>query len=403
MSVDDVQEVPARYGEVFAEPRFRVIFAARTLSIAAETLRIFALSVLVFSVSGSPLLGALAFGIGFLPQVVGGTLLGALADRVPQRRLITGGYLLEAVVAAVLALLRLPVGWSLVLVGGVACFTPVFNGAAARLVAEVLTGDRYVLGRAVSSMASSGAQLLGLAGGGLAVAALGARRALLVSAVAHLLAAALVRLRLPEFPVVAGAPDRPSALRQSWTGTGRLLADPLIRRLMLAQWVPPMFLTGAEGLIVPFAQQRNFAPGSAGLLLAALPAGMLLGDFVVGRFIRPLWRERLVVPLIALLGAPVAVLVTGPPLAVAVPLLGLAGAGFAYQLGLQRVFLNAVPELARGQAFALLGTGMMTFQGLGPLIAGAAAQLSSPATVIAVCGLVIIPSAVLARRSRRTA
>ena len=41
-----------------------MLFVARTIVVAADSLRIFALSVLVYSATGSPLLGALAFGAG---------------------------------------------------------------------------------------------------------------------------------------------------------------------------------------------------------------------------------------------------------------------------------------------------------------------------------------------------
>lgn len=386
-------ERPATYREVFAEPRFRVLFLTRSTAIAADSLRILALSVLVFSVTGSPLLGALAFGIGFLPQVVGGLLLGAIADRVPPRRLIAAGYALEALLAVLLALLRLPVGWCLVMVAVVACLTPVFNGAGSRLTAEVLTGDAYVLGRAVSNMSSSAAQLIGLAGGGIAVSALGPRHALLVAASCHVAAALGIRLGLPDLPV----PDRSgetSALRASWTGAGRLLGDRGVRGLLLAQWLPAAFSASAEALLIPYASLRGFSASAAGALLAALPVGMLVGDFLVGRFVRPAVRERLSAPLVVVIGAPLPVLLAHPPLPLAVGLLALSGAGFAYALGLQRAFLDAVPVDARGQAFALLLTGLMTLQGVAPLVSGIGAEISSPAVAIAAAGvatLVIVP------------
>src|SRR5438445_12423283 len=83
------------YGEVLANAAFRVLFTTRTLAITADTLRMVALSVLVFAITGSPLLAALAYGISFLPQLLGGSLLGAVADLLPPRQLITIGYGVE--------------------------------------------------------------------------------------------------------------------------------------------------------------------------------------------------------------------------------------------------------------------------------------------------------------------
>jgi len=369
------------YSDVFAEPVFRILFATRTLAIGADTLRIVALSVLVFASTGSTLLAALTFGVGFLPQIVGGTLFGALADRLPPRRLITVGYGLECVTAVVLALFDLPVAASLGLVAVVAACVPVFGGASSRLVAEVLTGDAYVLGRSLSTMASAGAQLLGLAAGGLAVAALGPRHALLVSAGCHLVAALAVRLWLPNLAAAARATG--SAVRQSWSVSAALLRDPAVRPLLLLQWLPPAFAVGAEALMVPYAAYRGYPAASAGLLLACAPAGMLLADLVVGRFVRPPTRERLVVPLLVFQGACVVALALPVPVAVAATLMAGLGGGFAYSLGLQRRFLDALPEAHRGQAFGLLSTGLMTLQGLGPAAFGAVGQFwSIPAAVV---------------------
>jgi len=383
---------------VLAEPRFRAVFGSRVLSIASETLRILALSVLVYAVTGSPLLGAVAFGAGFLPQAIGGVLLGALTDRLPPRRLIAGGYLLESATAVAVALGRLPVGWCLALVAAIACLTPVFTGASSRVVADALTGDAYVLGRSLTSIASSAAQLVGLAAGGLAVAALGSRHALLVSATGNLVAAAWARLGLPR-DTRSGADRSGSAVRASLRGSATLLSDRTIRRLMLLQWLPPTLMTGAEALLVPYGASRGFAPGTAGLLLAAPPVGMLAGDLIVGRFVRPATRERLVPALIVLGGAPLPVLLTRPPLAVIVLALVLCGAGSAFALGLQRPFLDALPGPVRGQGFALLSTGLMTLQGLGPLAAGALATWTGPAVAIAVAGALAVGTFSLAQYS----
>jgi MFS family permease len=137
------------YREVLAERRFRLLFLTRSVGICADSVRITTFAVLVFAVTGSPLLSAVSFGAGFLPQLFGTLLLGSLADRLPPRALITGGYLLESAVAIVLAVVPLPVPMSLALVALVAFITPLFHGASARLVARWLTGDAYVLGRSL--------------------------------------------------------------------------------------------------------------------------------------------------------------------------------------------------------------------------------------------------------------
>ena len=383
------------YRAVLAEPRFRLLFVTRSLAIGADTLRTVALSMLVFAVTGSPLLAAVTYGIAFLPQAIGGTLLGALADRVRPRPLITAGYGLEAATAAVLAMARLPAGASLALVAAIACLTPVFGGASSRLMAEVLAGDAYVLGRSLANIAASASQVLGLAAGGATVAALGARPALLVTAGCHLVAALVVRVWLPGLPSGARPASQPpvSVLRQSWTVNRQLIADPAVRILLLATWLPPAFIIGAESLIVPYAAQHGFPAGSPGLLLACLPAGMIAGDFAAGRLLRPATRERLTIPLMMAAGLPLLAFAVSPPLPAAAGLLAAAGIGPAYILGIQRRFLDAVPTPVLGQAFGLLQTGLMTFQGAGPALFGAVAEITSAGPAMALAGVATIITA----------
>jgi predicted MFS family arabinose efflux permease len=386
---------PATYRQVLAEPRFRLLFLTRSLAIGADTLRTVALSVLIFAITRSPLLAAITYGVAFLPQAIGGTLLGAMADRVRPRPLITAGYGLEAAAAAALALAGLPAGGSLALVAALATLTPVFGGASGRLIAETLSGDAYVLGRSLANIAASASQLLGLAAGGATVAALGARHALLVTAACHLVAAAATWARLPDLPATAqpAGPRRGSVLRQSWAVNRQLITDPAVRILLLATWLPPALLTGAESLIVPYAAQHHFAAGAPGLMLACVPAGMIAGDFAAGRLLRPATRERLTIPLMMLAGLPLLAFAAGPSLPAAAGLLAVTGIGPAYILGIQRRFLAAVPAPVLGQAFGLLTTGLMTFQGAGPALFGTATQIIPPGQAMALAGAATVITA----------
>ncbi|UZI29548.1 MFS transporter [Streptomyces sp. VB1] len=386
----------ATYREVLAEPRFRLLFSTRAVAITADALRITTFSVLVFSSTGSALLSAVAFGIGFIPQLFGSLLLGSLADRLPPRALITGGYALTCATALLLALVRMPVAASLGVVALVSLATPVFHGASSRLVAQSLEGDAYVLGRSLNNIAGAGAQLFGLALGGAAVAALGPRGALAVSAVLYFGCALAVRIRLPrllpgEFggTLGSGGDDGGAdggAVRASFHGAGLLLRGRTVRRLMLAQWLPVALVAGAEGLIVAYAGEHRFAPGWYAVLMGCLPVGMLVGDLLVGRLLRPRARERLVVPLVALAGLPLIGFAAEPGVGVSSCLLLLSGLGYAYGLGLQRPFLDALPQDGQGQAFGLLGSGSMTLQGIGPVCLGAVAAGMGTGGAIALAG-----------------
>ncbi|TDD12121.1 MFS transporter [Nonomuraea deserti] len=373
----------ATYREVFAVRQFRVLFTGYTLFLGGETVKMLALSVTVYAGTGSPLLAALAYVAGFLPYALGGTLLLAYADRWPPRAVMVGYDLVRAAVAAVLAAGLLSPTAMLMLVFVTGIPSAVASAARSALLPELLDGDRYVLGRAVFSMAAGGTQVLGFAVGGILIAALGPYGALWITVASCLLSAALLRLRLAERPGRGTAAGY--AVRETWRVNRELLRRPAVRSLLLAQWLPPALVVGAEGVLVPYAVQIG-VPDAAGLLFTAVALGMLTGDLVIGRLVTPERRERLAGPLALLLGAPLLGFVLSPGPVAAALLLAVSGSGVAYQLGLARRFLKAVPEANRGQAFGLALTGTMTLQGLFAAGGGALGEVSAPGLVVGAAG-----------------
>jgi hypothetical protein len=382
----------ATFRQVLAVPVYRTVFLTRALAIGADTLRTVALSVLVFTATGSALLGAMTFGASFLPQVVGGLLIGALPDLVRPRLLIVTGYTLEACAAALLAVGGMPVWASLLLVAGIGCLAPVFNGTAGRLTADVLSGDAFVVGRGLFQLASSAAQIIGMAGGGLAVAFMGPETALLVTSGCHAVAALWAWLALPDLPAPGRQSER-SLVRQSFHGAHVLLVDPVVRRLLFANWLPPALVIGGESLLIPYAALEGFPDGSAGLVLACIPAGMFVGNLVVTRALAPRTRERAVPLLVVLLGLPLVAFAFDLNAVAAGVLMAFLGAGFAFGVGLQGRFRDALPDDSTGQAFGLLSTGLMTFQGVGPLVFGGLTEVVPVGVAMALAGGATLVSA----------
>ncbi|MFF0308061.1 MFS transporter [Streptosporangium sp. NPDC004379] len=421
------RERAATYRELFAVAEFRTLFASFALLIAGDQVKALALSALVYARTGSPGLSAAAYMLGFLPYVVGGTFLLSLADRVRPRTLMIVGELVRAVTCLLLAFAGLPV-WAmlaLVLAGGL--FSPVFMASRNALLPALLPGDAFVLGRSVLSVTAAGGQIAGLAAGGGVLAAAGPAGALAATAGLSAVAAVLLRLGLPDVPARAGGGGvrvrgEDGAGARAQDGDGRegtggaraqggeeggagarargagggavretlrvnraLLADPRVRGLLLAQWLPVSFVTAAEAVLVPYLGD------AAGVALAAASAGLAAGNLAVGRLTSPSGRERLALPLAALAGVPLLGFVLRPGLAVAALLVLLATmAGGSYALGLQRRFVAAVPEAVAGQAFGLAGAGAMTGQALAAALAGAVAEATAPHLAIVLAGVAVI-------------
>jgi MFS family permease len=387
---------------VFAVGEFRVLFAAMLMYVLGFEFEILGLSVIVFVQTRSPFLTALAFSMGFAPQAIGGALFSSLADRLPARLVIGAGLLIRAVPGLVIGLIPvMPVPATLAVVGLVAATAPVFTAGISRLLPDVLDADRYILGRSVFNLTGSGTQILGLGLGGAILAAVPARWLLLAAGGSLTTAAVIARLGLRRGGARAGRVR--GVVRATVAGNIELFSDRTVRGLLLAQWLPMWFVSGAESLIVPYAGSLGRPASAAGPLLAAVPAGMLAGEILVGRFCSPGLRNRLAFPLAAAMGVPLLVLWLRPPLLLAGLALLACGSGFAFELGIQQAFLHSVPERRRGQAFGLNSTGAMGGQGLAPAVIGALGGALGPGAAMTIAGAATILAALALRAPLRGA
>ncbi|MEU0571973.1 MFS transporter, partial [Nonomuraea sp. NPDC005983] len=187
-----MSERGATFRDVFAVPEFRVLFGSFALLVSGDSIKMLALSVLVYAQTGSAGLSAAAYMVGWLPYIVGGMFLLSLADRLPPRGVMVAGELVRAAVCLLLAYAGLPVPAMLALVLVTGLFSPVFGAARSALLPDVLPGDAFVLGRSLLGVTSASAQIAGLAVGGAFLAATGPHGALAVTAALSAVAATVL-------------------------------------------------------------------------------------------------------------------------------------------------------------------------------------------------------------------
>ncbi|WP_282794213.1 MFS transporter [Streptomyces sp. CC224B] len=378
------------YRRVFAVREFRAVFAAHALSLLGVVVSEIALTVLVYELTGSPLLSALAFALGLLPYLVGGTLFAGVADRYPPRRVLVSCDLLCAGCAALMALPVAPVAALLVLRCAIAAVAPVFNGTRMATLADVLgDGDLFVLGRSLLRMVSQSAVLVGFGLGGVLLTLVPPRGALVITVGTFAASAVLLRCGTRRRPARGGAPGPgggATLMRHSLAGARAVLGDRRLRALLLLFWAPPMFAVAPEALAAPYAEQIGAGSAGIGLLMCAMPVGTIAAELYAGSALSTRARARIVLPLAATTLLPLLVYAAAPGLALALPALVLAGAGSAYTLGLDRWFVDAVPRELRGRAMTVHTTGLMTLQGVGMALAGLAAEFFAVSTVVAAAG-----------------
>ncbi|MEU9010527.1 MFS transporter [Streptomyces sp. NPDC048479] len=375
------------YRAVFQVREFRAVFVAHLMSLLGVVVSEIALTVLVYRLTASPLLSSLTFALGFLPYLVGGTLLAGVADKYPARRVLVVCDLLCAACAAAMVLPVTPVAALLVLRCFIAAISPVFNGTRTATLADILgDGDLFVLGRSLLRIVSQSAVLTGFGLGGLLLAVVSPRGALTVTVCTFVGSALLLRFGTKRRPARGG--DSGALLRSSLSGARQIFADRRLRVLMLLFWVPPMFSVAPEVLATPYADEIGIGPAGLGLLMCALPVGTIAGELYAGSVLGPATRARIALPLAAVTLLPFLAYVLTPGLGWALLVLVAAGAGSAYTLGVDRWFIEAVPEELRGRAMTLLTAGLMTIQGVGMALAGFAAEFFSVSTVVAGAGAV---------------
>lgn len=377
------------YREVFSNRAFSIIYIARLVSISVETLRTVAVSILVFDLTGSAALSAITYGISFVPQLFGAVFFGSLADRIRPRVMISAGYVTQTLITVVVCIPNIPIAVALstLAIGGL--LSPLFGGASNKAIASELTGDAYVVGRSLTSMANSFGQMIGLAIGGLSVSFLGISRSLIICACTYLACAVVIGTAL-RIDKVDASDDRQSLLKGSLKNIRTIVSQPGMPLLFAMQWAPIGIFAGAEGLLVPFVAQQWDGSVSPGALMVALPIGMFVGQGTLGRLLTPHARQQLVCPLMCVMGAPLALFVIVDDPWVLWVALFVSGIGFAYSLGLQLPFAEELGGPTRGQGFALLGAGLMTVQGIGPAVGGASGDLFGVGMTIAACGSLIV-------------
>ncbi|MFE6267931.1 MFS transporter [Streptomyces goshikiensis] len=375
--------MPRTYRSLARTPEFTPFFAAAALRVGASTVSGLALAVLVYDRTGSPLLSALGmFGPSFA-QLLGATLLLSAADRLPPRAALGGLSAAGALATLLLCVPGLPLWAVFAVLLGQGLADSLAGGVRYGLLTEILPPGDYLPGRSLLAVCAGVTQIAGYALGGLLVAALSPRGALL--AAAALSAAAVVTVRFGLRRREPRASGRPS-VAATWRGNAALLSDPARRTLYLALWVPNGLIVGCESLFVPYDATH------AGLLFAGAAAGMLAGDTVAGRYLPARLRARLAAPLRLLLAAPYLAFALEPGPVVATVTVTLASVGYSAGLLMQERLVALLPEGTQGQALGLHSAGMLTLQGVCAALAGALAQYTSAAvamTVLAAASVVV--------------
>ena len=372
------------------------------LSVAGDQLARVAITLLVFQRTHSALLAAITFALSIVPAFVGGLALSGLADRVPRRQVMIAGDLSRAVLVAIMAIPGMPLILMVCIFGVVTMVGAPFTSARAALYPDILAGDLYVLGTAVTITTLQFAQVIGFAAGGAIVALCGVRVSLLADAATFLVSALITRTLVRARPAARGTPHvRALSWPDLTAGIRLVFGNPALRTPMLLGWLVA-FYNVPEGVVAPLSQSLGGGDVAAGLILAAGALGASLGAVGFSRLVSPERRLRWMGAVAALAPAVLVLFAFRPPLPAALAILVVSGIFDCYQVAANAAFVRAAPAAQRGQAFGIAQAGMSLGQGAAMVLAGAAAERFAPSLVIAVGGAIglVVAAAVALSRSR---
>ena len=394
MPPEGVTEQAARilFRDVFAVAEFRALWIAQLLSVIGDQLARVALTVLVYDRTHSALFAAVTFVVGIVPNFIGGVTLAWLADRYPRRAVMIACDVIRAVLVLVMALPRVPLAAMVALLFVVTLSGAPFNSARAAVFPDVLSGEMYVMGTAVTVTTYQFAQVIGFAVGGTLVAFFGTRTSLVIDAATFAASALIVRAWVQTRPTPAAGTD--TIIAPGWglrrdparagppgpahadalRSAGRVLQRPRgrgdasrsrsRRRRRRRRRDPGRQCPGADG------RDAHVQPVRCSRGPAAFhgPAGYLACGVLILFF----WNPDLFVSLLILVAS------------------GLCA---SYQLAANSAFVSAAPQEQRSQAFGLAQGAMSLGQGVVMILAGAAAEHHAPARAITVCGAVGVVAA----------
>ncbi|HEX4089499.1 MAG TPA: MFS transporter [Trebonia sp.] len=375
------------YRSVFAVTEFRALWFAYALSACGDRLALVAMTLLVYARTKSPLLAAITFASGFVPYLVGGLFLSGLADRLPRRTVMVACDAARALLVGAMLLPQLSLGALIALLYIVTVIQPPFDAARSAAVRDMMDAPRYPLAMAVLQSTSRTVFVGGAALGGLVVALFGARPALAADALTFVASGLLILVGVRARPAAAAdvAAGRESPLAQLAGGVRLVFGDPALRTLIGFAWLAA-FYEVPEGLAAPYAASLKGGAVAAGLLIAFSQLGAAVATPLFTKKIGPLTRLRWMGPMTVLTCGILAVTIFRPNLEISMAIFALSNTFAMYQIAANTSFVERIPNERRAQAFGLANAGLIVGQGVAFALAGAAAEVVPPSTVVALSG-----------------
>ena len=269
---------------------FGRFWLGQTISNLGSSFTMFALPLLVYDLTGSPLNLGIAAAAEFVPYLLFGLVIGAWVDRVDRKRLMIATDLARAAVIATIPLLTavdaLTVGWVYAVAFASATLTIAFDAAEfAAIPSLVPSGDDLVSANGRVHASYSAAQVAGPLLAGLLITVAPVQQVLLFDAASFLVSAGALLLIGTAFNAPRDAEPRRAIGQEVLDGLRYVLGHPVLRNISAMMALINLVGATVYAQLVVFAKRQLeasdsrvallYAAGSAGVVLLSLAAGPL--------------------------------------------------------------------------------------------------------------------------------
>jgi MFS family permease len=377
--------------ELMRDRRFALLWLGQAVNTVGHGLTIVALATLLVRTHGAGTLGVV---LAVDSAAMGVTLLagGVVADRYSRTAVMACSDVLRLVAVLGYALSPASTHVSVLAVFAVleGCGVALFQPAWRAVLPQIVPADRLREVNAVVQATNRGGLLLGTGLGGVLVATVGPRPALLVDASTYAISlATLLVIALP-----AAAEHAPGGLRaaihEAREGVAVVWHKPWVTVVMLQGTVQVLLAFGPMRVLTPLVAEERYGPGAYGVLAACLPAGMILGSLVALR-LRPRREGLAAMHAVAPMAAVMLCLAVDVPLVVYAAATVVAWAGISvfavlWFTSLQRSY----PATIQGRVFSVEQLATFALDPVGLVLAPLVATAVGVPTVGVVAAVVLL-------------
>jgi MFS family permease len=367
---------------------FLKFWAGQTVSNLGSSVTVFALPLLVFKLTGSPLNLGVTSATSFLPYLLFGLVIGAWADRVDRRRLMIATDLARALLIALIPLAAdaglLRIWWLYAVAFLSSTLTIAFDSAEfAAIPSLVQSRDDLVTANGRIQASYYAAQVAGPLLAGLLIATISVQQVFWLDAASFLVSAAsllAVRRRFNLEPAATegaqGAGGRRSIRRDVADGLRYVLRHPVLRSISIMMAIINLISATTFAQLVLFAKEHLSATDSqVGLLYSAGSVGVVVLSLAAGRLRRRLPFSKVALGALVLDGLMiVAMSVTRHYWLALVLWAAASGLGIMFNINTGSLRQQIVPNEMLGRVISIAAVLAWSAIPVGTLLGGVAVQ-----------------------------